>query len=76
MSKRINGLLNIIISTAAGVFAGHGIYEYWHHKKYPGLYAMQSAPWYTGVLVYGAFTLAVVAVCFVLKLILRKKGQR
>ena len=74
MSKRINQLLNIIIGSAVGVFIGHGLYEYWHYRKYPDF--LQSAPWYTSILLYGVFTLVVVAVCIMGKIILRKRMQR
>lgn len=76
MVKRISRLLNIIMGASAGVFIGHGIYVYNHYRKYPALYAMQSAPWYTGILVYGAVTLIVLAVCFILKMAIRKKINR
>ena len=69
MLKRIIWFLNIIMGSSAGVFIGHGIYVYLDYRKYPDLYAAQSAPWYTGILVYGAFTLIVLAVCFLLKII-------
>ena len=34
---------------------------------------MQSAPWYTGTLLYGIVTAAVLLVCLLLKRIIRKK---
>lgn len=56
-----------------GVFIGSGLYKYWHFRKYPDLYVAQSAPWYTGILVYGMFTLILLAVCIIVKVILMKK---
>ena len=76
MLKRINELLNIIIGSAVGVSVGHGMYVYGHHMKYPELYAMQSAPWYTSVLLYSGFALATVTVSFILKMVLRKRMQQ
>ena len=76
MLKRINQLLTIIMGSACGVFIGYGIYVYWHYRKYPGLYETYSAPWYTGILLYGAILLLVLAVCFVLKLIVRKRMKK
>ena len=76
MLKRIIWLLNIIMGSSIGVFIGHGIYVYWHYKKYPDLYAAQSAPWYTSILVYGVFTLIVLALCFILKIILKIMIQK
>ncbi len=77
MLKKINHILNIIIESFIGVFIGHGIYVFWDYKTRPGLYAMQSAPWYTSILVYGLFTIVVLIAGIIIKLIirLRLKGQ-
>ncbi len=71
MKKCIN-ILNITMVVFAGVFIGHGLSEIWMYKIHPEMYAMQSAPWYTSILVYGVLTLAVWIVCIVIKLILRR----
>lgn len=42
-------------------------------KKHPDLYAMQSAPWYTSIFVYGIVMLIFVAVAVIAKLIVRKR---
>ena len=55
-----------------GIFIGAGIYKFWHFKTYPNLYAMQSAPWYTELLLYGSVVAVVVVVCVILKLIIWK----
>ena len=73
MTKRISQVLNIVIATAIGVFIGHGIYVYWDFRSHPGLYAMSSAPWYTSILVYGGFTVAVIVICLGIKFALRKR---
>ena len=71
MLEKLNRFLNLVIGSVIGVFIGHGIYVYWSHQKHPELYAMQSAPWYVGVLLYGMFTIAVLVVVLILKLIIR-----
>ena len=76
MLKRINELLNIIVGATVGVFVGHGLYVYGRYRKYPELYAIQSAPWYTSILLYGGLTLVTVAVCAILKVILGRRAQR
>lgn len=73
MGNRWNQILNIATGSSVGVFAGHGIYVFWDYKTHPGLYAMQSAPWYTGILVYGIVTIAVLIAAVITKRILRKK---
>ena len=74
--NRLNNILNIIVGSFVGVFIGHGIYVLWDFKTHPGLYAMQSAPWYTSILVYGAFTLVVLLICFAIKAIIRNKQKK
>lgn len=74
--KRLNQLLNILIGTFIGVFIGHGIYVYWDFKTHPDLYAAWSAPWYTSILVYGAFTFVVVVVAVIAKIIIKKYARK
>ncbi|MCM1187874.1 MAG: hypothetical protein NC541_01080 [bacterium] len=73
MKKKINQLLNIIMGVFTGVFIGSGLYKYWHFKKYPDLYFIQSAPWYTGIVINGWFTLVLLAICMIIKVILTEK---
>ena len=76
MLKKLNRLLNIITGAFVGVFIGHGLYVYWDFKAHPDLYAMQSAPWYTSILLYGAVTAAILLAALVVKLIIRQKAKR
>ena len=73
MLKRLNQIANITIGSFIGVFIGYGIYVFWNYKTHPDLYAMQSAPWYTSIFVYGIVMLIFVAVAVIAKLIVRKK---
>ena len=43
MLKRLNNILNVVMGSSVGVIVGHTIYVYWEYRKYPDLYAMQSA---------------------------------
>lgn len=74
--KKANRILNIIMGVSLGTFIGHGIYVFWDFQTHPQLYAMQSAPWYTSIWVYGVFTLIVLAICFLLKVIFRHFGKK
>lgn len=69
LKEKMNEVLNGIMGAFTGVFLGHGILEVRRYNSRPELYALQSAPWYTGILVYGAFTVVVLAVCMVIKVI-------
>ena len=73
MRKKVNQIVNIIIGSFIGIFVGSGLYKYWHFRKYPGLYAMQSAPWYTSIFINGLFTLLLLTVCMIVKAILIEK---
>ena len=73
MLRKLNCFLNIVIGSFIGVFIGFGIYKFWHFKTYPNLYAMQSAPWYTELLLDGAMVAVLVVVCIILKLIIWRK---
>ena len=58
MLKKLNGVLNILIISLIGAFAGHAIYVCLDYRIHPQVYAMQPAPWYTGILYYGIYTVA------------------
>lgn len=73
MRKKVNQILNIIIGSFIGIFIGSVLYKYWHFQKYPDLYAMQSAPWYTSILINGLFTFLLLTVCMIVKVILIEK---
>ena len=75
MLRKLNCFLNIVIGSFIGVFIGFGIYKFWHFKTYSKLYVMQSAPWYTELLLDGALVAVVMVVCIILKLIIRKKSK-
>ena len=76
MLKKLDRILNIIMGAFTGTFIGHCIYKYWHFQNYPKLYALQSAPWHTSILLYGFFTLVLLVVCVVIKLILKRKMRK
>lgn len=72
MLKKSTKYLNTIIGAFTGVYIGHILIVLWNLKTRPELYAIQSAPWYTSILVYGIFTVAVVIVASIIKLIIRR----
>ena len=71
--KKLYDLLGIAAWSCVGVFLGSSIYTFYDYKTRPGLYAMQSAPWYLSIQVRAVFTLALVAAVLVLRWYLRKK---
>lgn len=73
MWEKINNFLNIIIGSSIGVFIGHGIFVYWDYKTHLDLYAMQPSPWYTSILTYGIFTMAILIMGMMIKLFIKRK---
>ena len=71
--KRLNTILNTVMGAFAGVFIGYSIYTFWDFKTHPGLYALTPDPWYSSVLVHGAVTLAVLVICAVIKVVMKRK---
>lgn len=76
MLKRINQILGIIMGGITAVYIGYSIWQYWDYRTHPMLYKQYSAPWYTGIRVYGVLALAVLAVCLIPKLMIHKKMKQ
>lgn len=76
MLRRLDKILQAGMAAAVGAFAVYGLRVLWAIKARPELYAMQSAPWYTGVLLYGAVTAAVLAALLLLQLAVRARLKR
>ena len=71
--KKLYTILNAAFWCFIGVFLGVSLYTCWDYRAHPGLYALQSAPWYLSIQIHAVFT---VVVCGMLALgiwILRKK---
>ena len=74
--KKLNHILNIIIGFVIGAYIGRVLYVVWNFKTRPGLYAMNSAPWYTSIWVDGIFALAAVLICIVTKAIIKNRNKK
>ncbi|KAF5065486.1 hypothetical protein DSECCO2_273690 [anaerobic digester metagenome] len=73
MLKQLNNTLNIIMGSTIGVTIGHSIYQFINYEKFPNLYAIQSAPWYTSILIYGSVTIIVLLISIIIKIIIKQK---
>lgn len=62
MLKKVKDLLNIIIGTTIGVYIGNVLFTVYDYRAHPGLYAMQSAPWYTRIVALGAMCCVLLAI--------------
>lgn len=74
--KKVHDFLGLLIGVRVGVFLGRSIYTFWEYKSFPGLYAIQSAPWYTSVLVSGGFAVISVTVLLLARWVLRGMMRR
>lgn len=66
-------ILRIVLWSSIGVFMGTSVFTWYDYKSRPGLYAMQSAPWYLRIQVNGVYTAITVGVILLLMWMLRKK---
>lgn len=74
--QKAKQILNILMGSLTGVFIAYGIYVIWNMKIHPEVYAMQSAPWYTSILLYGVVTLIVLIACLLLKVMLKHFARK
>lgn len=75
MRKRIDRMLNLLIGSTLGVFIGKSTYDFWDYKSHPMIYEIQSAPWYTAILLYGAVCAFILLVAVIAKFTLKRKQK-
>lgn len=73
MHKKIIWLSNIVMGGFVGTYIGYAIYLWWDYSKNPGLYALQSSPWYTNILLYGIATAVIVGGCIAVKAVVKAR---
>ena len=71
--KRLYYILKLSLWCFVGVFIGSSLYQYYDYKKYPDLYAVQSAPWYLSIEIRGIFTAIIVMAILIVMWIVKKK---
>lgn len=71
---KLKQVLWIILWSVVGTFVGYSLYQVYHYHTRPEFYAMQSAPWYMGILVRGILT-AAATVLLLLLLWIIKRGK-
>ena len=68
--KRARLFLKCFLFVQLGSCLGRFLWQYIDYKRNPALYALTSAPWYTGPLVTAAFTAVTVSLTLAAYLIL------
>ena len=75
--KTWNERINMIMSGSISLTIIRFIIDYVDlNYLRPEVYAMDSAPWYVGGLVYGAITLVVLLICVIIKVIIKNKSDK
>ena len=58
------------------IFICRSVFYIWDYIAHPEVYAVQSAPWYTAMLLLGIYTLFVVVVCSVIKVVIKWRMKK
>ena len=78
--EKAHKYLKIFIFVQLGACVGRILAKYYDYVKHPGLYAMQSAPWYLGVLITVCLTAVTVLLTtiayFVIGHMIKRKKNR
>ena len=74
--KQLYQVLKIFLGCSIGVFLGSCIYQYYHFRTHPALYAMQSAPWYAALEVQGLYTAVLAVILLAAMRYLRKNMDK
>lgn len=73
--KKICTFLRCARGAVLGVFLGSSLFRWIHFRKYPELYAMQSAPWYYGILTGAILTAICLLILSVLLYFAKKRNK-
>ena len=65
--KKLSHFLTVTSGAFIGAFFGTGIYRIYDYQTNPNLYALQSVPWYSSILVNGVFTLIIVSMLLIIR---------
>lgn len=75
MKKGYDYLKFVIYGSSFSIILKAG-FDFFKYKNHPDVYAYNSAPWYTGTLLWGALGFAVIIVCMILRIIIFKKMMK
>ena len=74
--NKVNRALNTIMNTVVAFFLCRSVFYIWDYLSNPDAYAMQSSPWYTAMLWLGAYTLGIVVVCSIIKIVIKQRNKK
>ncbi len=76
MLEKARKFLKCFIFVELGAFVGNALADYIHYTRYPELYEMMSAPWYTDILLSAVLTAAVVLLTLFAYIILGRVSKK
>ena len=71
--RKLDTLMNCMIIGFAAGFVYECVYTVWDYKTHPEFYAVNSAPWYTTLVLFGGIVALVIAAGMLVKFLIRKK---
>ena len=71
--EKVYRILKTALWCIMGVFIGTSLHTCYAYKTYPELYAMQSAPWYYGILMNAVLTGVIIAGILIVMALLKKR---
>ena len=74
--NKLYDLLKYIIYASFYVIVIKTGMDFYEYKRFPKLYKLYSAPWYTEALLYSAASLSVIIVCTALRVIIRRRMKK
>ena len=74
--KKVTRILHTIMNTVVTFFICRSVFYIWDYIAHPEVYVVQSAPWYTAMLLLGIYTLFVVVVCSVIKVVIKCRMKK
>lgn len=76
MLTKIQTFIKYFIFACIGGFVGKSIFAYIHYINHPGFYEIQSAPWYTEILVSLFATGIIILIVFIIYLLIGRKIKK
>lgn len=76
LRKRIKWLLQVMMGSTVGLYLGYALWLWIDFQIRPEWYAMMSAPWYTGLLLYGLLAIAALLLELAIFLWIQKKERQ
>lgn len=68
--------LNTIMTTAVTFFVCRSVFYIWDYVTHQEVYTTYSSPWYTAMMLLGAFVMVVVLICSAIKAIIKHRVKK